>query len=409
MKSHRLLVGALLLAVAAPGHANNSGRIWPVAIAAGGGASVGHSLVLESNGTARSFGEGSGGQLGNNGTNDALSAVTVWNISTATAVAAGSRTSYALLSNGYVWSWGDNLAGDLGDGSNVEQNVPVLVSGLHDWWEPIVGFIPVTAIAAGGTTLGGYGLALRQDGTVRAWGENGSGQLGDGTQINRPTAVVIPELSNTTAIAAGKAALTPAVPPTGHSLALRDDGTVWAWGDNSEAELGDGTFNNHLAPVQASVSNVIAIDAGYHFSVAIVGTGTVQPDNVLYAWGDNDYGQLGVAPSPWLLFPSQVPGIDHLQAVSAGPSFVLALRSDGTVWAWGSNAEGQLGDGTMVDHFVPAQVQGLSSIVAIAAGNTFGLALRSDSTVWSWGRNLEGELGDGTGQRQLTPVAVHGL
>ena len=253
-----------------------------------------------------------------------------------------------------------------------------LIAALSCWAVPRTSLAvsPVSAIAGGEY----YSLALKSDGTVWAWGENSVGQLGDGTTINRSNAVQVSGLSGVIAIAAGAY----------HSLALKSDGTVWAWGANSLGQLGDGTTINRSNAVQASgLSGVIAIAAGQYYSLALKSDGTV------WAWGDNNYGQLGEATVDYNPHPTpvQVGGLSGVVAVAAGDAHSLAMKSDGSVWAWGNNGWGQLGNGTTIYYSTPVQASGLSGVIAIAGGGSHSLALKADDTVWAWGLDVDGELG----------------
>jgi alpha-tubulin suppressor-like RCC1 family protein len=255
------------------------------------------------------------------------------------------------------------------------------------------GLTNVRAIAAGGY----HALALRSDGTVWAWGSNNHGELGDGTTMDRSTTVQVTGLANVQAIAAG----------AGHSLALRSDGTVWAWGSNEFGELGDGTTTNRSTPVQVSgLLSVQAIAAGFDHSLALRSDGTV------WAWGSNNYGELGNDSTSNRGTPVQVSGLQSVQAIAAGSTHSLALRSDGTVWAWGANWSGKLGDGTTTDRGTPVRVLGLSDVQAIKAGGRHSLGLGSNGTVWEWGVDLGlGAMYEDetmTGDR-VTPVQVEGL
>ena len=206
---------------------------------------------------------------------------------------------------------------------------PTLVSGLSN----------AVAVAAGSD----HSLALEADGTVWAWGNNFDGQLGDGTTTDRASPVPVKGLSGVTSIAAAG---------NGYSLALKADGTVWAWGNNFYGQLGDGTTSNRLLPVAVSnLSNVSAISAGSS-SVAL------RMDGSVWEWG------LGKR------LPVMNSGISNVTAIAAGGGFTLAVKADGTVWAWGRNHAGQLGDGTRTDRAVPGPVTGLSGVVAIAAGSS---------------------------------------
>jgi len=188
---------------------------------------------------------------------------------------------------------------------------------------------------------------------------------------------------------------------SGHSLALKRDGTVWAWGGNSHGELGNNSYENSDLPVQVHfLNNVIAVDAGYGFSLAAKSDGTV------WAWGENEYGLGGDANSTQSCVPLQVEGLDDVVSVSAGGSHCLALKSDGTVWAWGDNSSGQLGDGTTTNRSTPVKVLNVSGADYISAGAVHSLAGWERSGARAWGNNIHGQLGDGTFINRSKPVSV---
>ena len=189
-----------------------------------------------------------------------------------------------------------------------------------------------------------------------------------------------------------------------HSLRLRSDGTVWAWGNNANGQLGDGSTTERHTPVPASgLAGVVAIAAGQLHSLALKSDGTV------WAWGYNYYGQLGDGSTTDRWGPVPVSGLAGVVAIAAGDWHSLALKSDGTVWAWGYNVAGELGDGSTTQRTAPVPVSGLTGMVAIGGGLYHSLALKSDGTVWAWGWNYFGQLGDGTTTQRLTPVPVSGL
>ncbi len=257
----------------------------------------------------------------------------------------------------------------------------------------VSGLSGITAVSAGEDS---YSLALKSDGTVWAWGSNIYHELGAGVSSDQYTPVQVLDLSGVTAVAAAVA----------HSLALKSDGTVWAWGLNSDGELGDGTTINRTTPVQVSgLSNITAVSAENGHSLALRSDGTV------WAWGSNNVGQLGDGTTTNRTTPVQVGGLSGvtITALAAGWIYSLALASDGTVWAWGSNNMGQLGDGTTTNRTTPVQVGGLSGVTAVASAYESSLALKSDGTVWAWVYNTHGELGDGTTSKRPTPVHVRGL
>jgi hypothetical protein len=247
----------------------------------------------------------------------------------------------------------------------------------------------IIAIEEGGDGNDGHSLALRSDGTVWAWGANRLGQIGDGTTENRVTPVQVQNLSGAVAIAIRR------MQGISESIALRDDGTVWTWGGSRE----DG---NVTTPLQVQgISGVIAVSAGERNIIALKSDGTV------WAWGENNHGQLGNDTATFTREPLQVQHLNNIVSISAGREHNSALRNDGTVWTWGKNSQGQLGNGTTIPTAIlepyfcfdtntprtnitvtpPVQVQGLSNIVAVSAGNYITAALRNDGTIWTWGEN----------------------
>ena len=331
-------------------------------------------------GSVRAWGNNAHGQLGNGKSVTSNNApVQVSDLHQVEAIAAGGSHGLALLRTGTVMAWGDNASGQIGNGANNNEDTPVSVTGLTG----------VTAIAAGGT----FSLALLSDGTVMAWGDNSSGELGDGSNASfSSTPVPVTGLGEVTAISAG----------VNHALALLSDGTVMAWGDNSFGELGDGTSGSFSeSPVAVtSLSGVIAIAAGNGFSEALVAGGDVM------AWGNNTSGQLGDGSTSESNVPVPVIGVSSVTSIAAGGSFGLAVAG-GAVSAWGDNFYGELGNGTNANSDVPISVSGLSGVTSIAAGGGHALATLSTGVVMAWGDNFYGEIGIRTASTEVDePVAV---
>lgn len=225
-----------------------------------------------------------------------------------------------------------------------------------------------------------HAVLAKSDGTVWAWGGNTEGQVGNGTTNPSPTATLVAGLSDVVDVAAGYY----------HSVALKSDGTVWAWGRNLLGQLGDGTSTQQLSPVQTQgISGVIAVACSGNSSYALKSDGTV------WAWGLNDAGQLGDGTETTRYLPVQVQGLAGVLAIAAGEFHGLALEGDGTIWAWGNNLYGQLGDGTTTTQLVPVQIPTLSGMTALGADGYHSAAVKSDGTLWSWGTGLFGELGIG--------------
>ncbi len=333
-----------------------------VAVAAG----YQHSLALCSDGTVAAWGSNMSGQLGNNSTDGSLVPVAVNTDSgtsalagkTVVAVSAGNRHSLALCSDGTVVAWGFNGNGQLGNNSTTDSTVPVTVLGIG-----ALAGKTVVAVAAGGS----YSLALCSDGTVTAWGRNDYGQLGNAMMTSSPVPVTVSTASGTSALSGKKVVAVSAGDM--HSLALCSDGTVAAWGFNASGPLGNATTTTSLVPVAVSTASalsgksVVAVSAGGSHSLALCNDGTVA------AWGNNGSGRLGndsTTNSPVPVAVNTASGTSALAgktvvAVSAGLNHSLALCSDGTAVAWGYNSYGQLGNGSTTQGLVPVAVNATGS------------------------------------------------
>ena len=329
------------------------------------------------------------GQLGNNGfTNSSEPALVtqsgVLAGKTVLAVAGGGYHSLALCSDGTLAAFGYNNVGQLGNNITISSSVPVLVTQGG-----VLASKTVVAVSAGSY----HSLALCSDGTVAAWGANGSGQLGN----NRFSDSSIPVLVTQGGVLAGKTVVSVAA-GADYSLALCSDGTLAAWGRNGSGELGNNTAADSNVPVLVSQSGVLAgrtvvsISAGQFFGLALCS------DGKLASWGNNSYNQLGNngMPSgnvPVLVTQSGVLAGKTIISAAAGWIHSVALCSDGTLVSWGFNGYGELGNNSMTDSSVPVLVMqsGVLSgktAASASAGTHYSLALCSDGTVATWGVQL---------------------
>ena len=342
----------------------------------------GHSCALLTNTTVKCWGGNIYGQLGNAlNTFSWTTPVTVTGITSATAITAGYYHSCALLADTTVKCWGNNLGGQLGNGTNIDSNTAVTVTGITG----------ATAITAGYY----HSCALLADTTVKCWGSSGYGQLGNGTNIDSNTAVTVTGITGATAITAGYY----------HSCALLADTTVKCWGNNFFGGLGNGTPPNssNTAVTVTGITGATAITAGIYHSCALMADTTVK------CWGNNFYGQLGNGPKGSSSTAATVNGIIGVTAITAAYGHSCAVLADATVKCWGYNLYGQLGDATNTDSNTAVTVTGITGATAITAGQFHSCGLRADTTIKCWGYNLYGQLGDGTDTNSNTPVSVIGL
>jgi len=253
----------------------------------------------------------------------------------------------------------------------------------------------VTAISAGSR----HSVAVESDGSLWAWGDNSNNQLGDGTIINRRTPVKIMDDAAKVSTGGGneaiQASVTSLVMYASYTFAIKTDGSLWAWGDNAYGQLGDGTVVTARRPVKI-MDDVTAVSAGSTHAMAI------KTDGSLWAWGDNAYGQLGNSTIINTRTPIKI--MDGVVSVSAGPTHTAAIKTDGSLWAWGDNAYGQLGNSTIINTRTPIKI--MDGVTSVSAGTTHTMAVKKDASLWAWGDNMYGQLGDGTNISRRTPIKI---
>jgi ABC-type multidrug transport system ATPase subunit/alpha-tubulin suppressor-like RCC1 family protein len=317
----------------------------------------------------------------------------------------GGGHSLAVKREGTVLAWGFGAHLQLGLGPNAASALkPARVISLTD----------VSDVAGGEF----HSLALKEDGTVWAFGENDQGQLGTG-KVGSPqgTPVQVQGLRGVTQIDAD----------FNQGYAVLKDGAVRAWGANDFGQLGNGSTKRSARPVAVSgLSGIVAVAAGYHHTLALAGKKAGAAQGTVYGWGEQRYGQVGdgktcgsaqggcyrTAPAPVKALGGKA------TAIAAGQlgDYSLALMEDGSVMGWGRNDQGQLGRGELTTKGCrcepkPARVRGLTDVTAIAASGGAGAALKEDGSVWTWGNNRFGQLGSGEagGDDRPTPAEVEGL
>jgi alpha-tubulin suppressor-like RCC1 family protein len=293
---------------------------------------------------------------------------------------------------GGVHCWGDNSSGQLGDGTTTNRTRPA----------PVTGITTATAVSAGGA----HTCAILRDTTLRCWGRNDRGQLGDGATTSRTTPVPVTSLPNVIAVAAGGA----------HTCVLLSAGTtpgsrVRCWGDNSAGQISDPTNPFRASHDGINVGGILTgtamgITAGRAHSCALLNSGPV------VCWGDNSSGQLGDGTTTGDFFRRTVGGFRDAVAVSAGSDHTCAIAGPAAargVFCWGQNTTGQLGDSSTTNR-TSLVLAGTSVFpVAISMNGEHSCARFQDNRVECWGRNDSGQVGDGTTTTRVDPTAVSGL
>ena len=335
-----------------------------------------YTVVLTNCGSIYAWGSNRLGQLGDGSTTCRHSPVHI--IGDIAAVSVGSYRSLALDGNGDLWEWGVNRPSP----EKIMGNVSAMSAGsgcvyFSPWrYSPVRNLDHVVYASIGGCSA----LAITMGGVLWAWGNNWSGQLGDGTTQHRyyPVRIMEDVLLVSTASEAGG----------GHTLAITNDGALWAWG----GILFGGQYTS-LAPVRI-MEDVVAASAGPGRSMAITS------DGILWAWGSNRDGTLGDGTTMDRFWP--VPIMENVSAVATGFYHTLAVTFDGDLWAWGYNWGGQLGDGTTESRPYPVQIMG--NVANISAGHISSYAITYDGVLWAW--PASGESDDGTFQTWFYPVPI---
>jgi alpha-tubulin suppressor-like RCC1 family protein len=355
-----------------------SGAITPTAASAGGE----YTCVRLSDGTAQCTGRNQFGQLANGTWSNSSALVPVSGVTTATRVVAGDEFGCAVLTDATAKCWGLGEKGQRGDGTFTQISlVPVAVSGLTN----------AVAVAGGYT----HACALLADGTMKCWGGNADGELGDPSTVgtDSSTPVTVSGISGAVAITTGAF----------HTCALLADATLRCWGLNGQGQLGDGTVTSSSTPVTVGLTGVAGVSGGGHHTCAVLADGTVQ------CWGNNYEGELGDGTTTPSSTPVRVLGITNAVAVSGGWAHTCARLADGTVQCWGDNSAGQLGNGTATNSSSPVPVSGIAGALVLTSGWWHhSCALLGDGSVRCWGANDWGQFGNGTTTASSTPVAMSG-
>ena len=355
-----------------------------------------HSVGLNSDGELYAWGGNTYGQLGDGTTTTRLTPTRVGSASDWTYVAAGDEYSLAINSRGELYTWGHNLFNQLGDGTTTDRSTPTRIglpgsqTGTASDW---------TRVVAGNH----HSLATTSDDTLYGWGYNVIGELGADTgPMATPTAGIW-DPAVWTRLAVGNS----------HNLGIDPQGALYTWGYNLYGRLGDGTTTTRLTPVRISLpgsqtgsDNWTEVAAGDSYSLAITTAGE------LYAWGRNDFGQVGDGTNTDRLAPVRI-GLPGSQTGSASnwarvaaDDHSLAINDRGELYAWGKNDFGQVGDETTTHRSTPVRIGSASDWAEVAARETHSLALTTAGELYAWGSNGNGQLGDGTTADRTGPIKI---
>lgn len=364
-------------------------------------------------------------------------------------IACGIDYSFALKNDGTVWGWGANSQNQLGDNTWVDQSKPVKIDGLDEIVSISSGLWINAALKKDGTVWlwgarnvqvnneqgeripekpkqekyisnvaaiksGGFHIvALKKDGTVWCWGFNEKGQIGSESKtdqyVSDPT--FVEGLENIVSIAAGSF----------HSLALKDDGSVWVWGHNKAGMLtGNPKENREIIrkPIKVEgLPKIVKISTkGYH-NIAVDEAGDT------WVWGDNEFGQLGTktkgdndvnTTDSYIPIPKKIDVQYKIKSIFPGRYCCLAIKDDNSLIGWGSNTKIQYAGGIMnsvaiVDSDMPVSVKGLTNVIEASVGYHHALILKDDGSLWTWGKNLNGQLGNGKNIDISEPVKIEGI
>lgn len=349
------------------------------------------SYFIKADGSLWGWGFNGGGQLAQGNYDNVYATPTPIGVGNSwQQITGGGAHTLALQADGSLWAWGYNFNGELGQGTTtLPAKLPLSVGTDKNW----------KAVAAGNA----FGIGLKNNGSLWSWGNNAHGELGLGTDITPyKTPTQIGSDLNWKSIS---------ISPDGyHTLAIKNDGSLWAWGYNYHAELGLGHNNNQTSPMQiGSDHDWRTVAAGQSHSLAL------KSDGSLWGWGDNTYGQLGLGfrgqgdtPSGFIR-PTHVGSGTDWKAISTSGMNSFALKNDGTLWSWGLNFHGELGLGdTDFSHFGPTQIGSSNNWNTVVSSSQHTMATKNDGSLWVWGENSYGRLGLGTfdGNYVTTPAQI---
>jgi alpha-tubulin suppressor-like RCC1 family protein len=335
------------------------------------------------------WGKNTNGAVGDNTTINRSSPVQVGALVNWKQVSVGYSFSGSVKTDNSLWMWGNNGSRQLGQNNAIYRSSPVQVGALTNWKQ----------LALGPTSS----ACVKTDNTLWTWGGNSSGQLAQNNTTVLSSPVQVGTLANWNQVSSTQGG-------SGGCAAVKTDGTLWTWGDNGYGRLGTNqsaaTRNSASSPVQVGgLTTWQQVSCGSQHTVAITTAGA------LYAWGRNDDGQLGQNSTLNRSSPVQVGALTTWSYVGGGGRHTAAIKTDGTLWTWGRNQFGEGGLNIDTAKSSPTQVGVLTNWTVVSAGYRNTAAIKSDGTLWSWGENDSslGAVGDGTTIDRSSPVQIGSL
>jgi alpha-tubulin suppressor-like RCC1 family protein len=347
-------------------------------------AGTAHACAITATNTVKCWGYNFDGQVGVSTLSPQEPISDVAGLTAIKSISARQSNTCVVTATDTVKCWGSNLSGLLGSGTSVAQSyLPI----------DLVGAANVQSLAVGGD----HACLLLKTNSARCWGSNVYGNLGNTTRANSPRLLDISSALSGTKMS---------VHGVSHTCFITATDTVKCFGRNVEGQLGNGTFANVsiAAASDVGLTGVKQIVAGAYHTCALLAT------NAVKCWGLNSVGQLGLGSSGASRnVPTDVVGLAGIKALASRANHVCAITATDTVKCWGSNANGQVGDGSKVQANSPSDVMGLVGVTQIAAGFSHSCAMIADGSIACWGANANGQLGNNSTTEQASPVAVTGL
>ena len=297
-------------------------------------------------------------------------------------ISSGGNHTLAIDTSGNLWAWGDNSSGQLGDGTTTSSLTPIKIMGSTQFTE-------ISAGSDGGGNS--HSAAIDSEGNLWTWGYNGYGELGDNSTTTRTSPVKVKEGTSFKKVSSG----------TYHTLAIDREGYLWTFGANFKGQIGnDSTISTSIPVKIRDDKKFVDISAGESFSMAIDEAGN------LWAWGYNGVGSLGDGTVIDKKIPTIIKEGTIFSSVSSGKEHTAALTATGILYVWGNNSGGQIGDETTTDRKKPTAIGTDLKFKEVSANNYQSLALDADGTLYAWGANGSGIYGNGTTTKSTKPLAI---